>query len=129
MLREQVARVLGASAEKLDLDRPLTDLGLDSLMAVELRNWIEGDLRLSLPTVELMKGPSVSRLAELLLAQLAKIDAGGVSAAVVEIRRQPDEATSIAQTEELLAQVDGMSDEQVEAMLREMAPEEKEATG
>ena len=48
-MREQVARVLGASASKLDADRPLNELGLDSLMGVELRNRVEGDLALSLP--------------------------------------------------------------------------------
>ncbi|MBN1489314.1 MAG: SDR family NAD(P)-dependent oxidoreductase, partial [Phycisphaerae bacterium] len=67
ILRTQVARVLGASAEHLDINKPLTELGLDSLMGVELRNWIEGELRLSLPTVELMRGPSVVRLATVLL--------------------------------------------------------------
>ena len=44
-LRDKVARVLGASAAKVEIDTPLTELGLDSLMAVELRNWIEGELR------------------------------------------------------------------------------------
>jgi len=62
--------VLGAAPAKLDVEKSLTQLGLDSLMAVELRNWIEGELRLSLPTVELMSGPTVVRLAELLLAQI-----------------------------------------------------------
>jgi acyl transferase domain-containing protein/acyl carrier protein len=70
LIREKVARVLGTSAARLDLDKPLTDLGLDSLMAVELRNWVEGELRVNLPIVELMRGPSVNRLAQLLLEQL-----------------------------------------------------------
>jgi acyl transferase domain-containing protein/NADPH:quinone reductase-like Zn-dependent oxidoreductase/SAM-dependent methyltransferase/aryl carrier-like protein len=69
-LRDKVARVLGATAAKVVVDKPLTELGLDSLMAVELRNWIEGELRVNLPIVELMQGPSITRLAELLLVQL-----------------------------------------------------------
>ena len=74
MLRDKVARVLGSAAAKLDLEKPLTESGLDSLMAVELRNWIEGELRLSLPIVELMRGPSVNRLTEVLLEQLSSTD-------------------------------------------------------
>jgi hypothetical protein len=56
--------------------RPLLNLGFDSLMAVELRNWIGGELRINLPIVELMR-PSLSRLTELLLQQLAPSDKVG----------------------------------------------------
>jgi len=70
-LREQVARVLGTSAAKLDNSKSLTTLGLDSLMAVELSNRIKSDLSVDVPTMKLMRGPSISQLAELLLEQLA----------------------------------------------------------
>jgi acyl transferase domain-containing protein/ubiquinone/menaquinone biosynthesis C-methylase UbiE len=121
ILRDQVARVLGASPAKLDLAKPLTELGLDSLMAVELRNWIEGDLRLSLPTVELMKGPSVLQLADLMLAQVAKLDPGSTSAKPAAASLPQADAAPAAPPEELLAQVDEMPDEQVDALLREMS--------
>src|SRR5207248_8853050 len=74
LLRDQVARVLGASPDRLDGDRPLLQLGLDSLLAVELRNWIEGELEVNLPIVELMRSPSVSRLTELLCEQFEQGD-------------------------------------------------------
>ncbi|MFB8795997.1 MAG: SDR family NAD(P)-dependent oxidoreductase [Microcoleus sp.] len=70
-LCEQVARVLGTSAAKLDNSKPLTNLGLDSLMAVELSNRIKSDLKVDVPTMKLMQGPSISQLAEQLLEQLA----------------------------------------------------------
>ena len=70
LLRDKVARVLGTTPDRLDGDRPLLQLGIDSLMAVELRNWIEGELRVNLPIVELMRSPSCPRLAELLAEQL-----------------------------------------------------------
>jgi thioester reductase-like protein len=73
-LREKTARVLGATASQIDVDKPLTELGLDSLMGVELHNWIEGDLRVTLPVVELMQGPSLTRLTDRLLEQLDKAD-------------------------------------------------------
>ena len=70
-LCEQVARVLGTSATKLDNSKPLTNFGLDSLMAVELSNRIKSDLSVDVSTMKLMQGPSISQLAELLLEQLA----------------------------------------------------------
>ncbi len=79
-LKDKVARVLGSSADKVDLSKPLTEVGLDSLMAVELRNWVEGELRVSLPIAELLQGSSVNRLAELLLEQLVKGDASPAAA-------------------------------------------------
>lgn len=54
-IANQVARVMGTVASQLDMEAPLRDLGLDSLMAVEMRNHIEGELRLSLPTAKLMQ--------------------------------------------------------------------------
>ncbi len=69
-LCEQVARVLGASAAKLDSSKPLTNLGLDSLMAVELSNRIKSDLSVDVPTMKLMRGPSISQLAGELIEKL-----------------------------------------------------------
>ncbi len=76
LLRDKVAAVLGTPAARLDLDKPLAEVGLDSLMAVELGNWIESELRLSLPMAELMRGPSVTRLADVLLEQLCQSEGG-----------------------------------------------------
>ena len=62
--------MLGTSADRLDTDKPLLQLGVDSLMAVEMRNWLEGELRIDLPIVELMRSPSVSGLVSLLVERL-----------------------------------------------------------
>lgn len=67
---EQVARVLGMSVSKLNFEQPLNELGLDSLMAVELKARIESDIGVSVPAVELVQGPSVERLTGLFLERL-----------------------------------------------------------
>jgi aryl carrier-like protein len=72
LLRDKVARVLGTSPERLDAARPLLQLGIDSLMAVELRNWVEGELQISVPIGEVMRSPSLARLTDVLLEQLAQ---------------------------------------------------------
>jgi NADPH:quinone reductase-like Zn-dependent oxidoreductase/acyl carrier protein len=93
-LKEKVARVLGSSPDKVDLARPLTDLGLDSLMAVELRNWVEGELRVTLPIAELLQGPTVDRLAELLLEQLTRADTPPAPARPAAVPAPPANRTS-----------------------------------
>jgi acyl carrier protein len=62
-LAEHVARVLGTTFDRLDAEKGLTLLGLDSLMAVELRIRIERDMNLDVPVMVLMQGPSVVELA------------------------------------------------------------------
>ncbi|MBP5976712.1 SDR family NAD(P)-dependent oxidoreductase [Brasilonema sp. CT11] len=69
-LLEQVARVLGTSPAKLDSSKPLINMGLDSLMAVELSNRLEKYLGVGLPTMKLMGGLSISQLANELVEQL-----------------------------------------------------------
>ena len=73
MLREQVSRVLGTTAARIDVDKPLTSLGMDSLMAVELRNWVEKELRVSVPIMEMMQASSLSGLADVLLTRLGGV--------------------------------------------------------
>ncbi|NNF07143.1 MAG: SDR family NAD(P)-dependent oxidoreductase, partial [Candidatus Eisenbacteria bacterium] len=63
-VRGRVAKVLGASAAKLDVERPLNELGFDSLMAVELKNHIDSDLAISLPTRSMMETPSITTLTD-----------------------------------------------------------------
>ncbi len=72
-----VARALGTRATEIDRGRPLNQMGLDSLMAVELRNKTETNLGLSLPMVAILEGPSVAQLAARLVGQLDGDDAGG----------------------------------------------------
>jgi amino acid adenylation domain-containing protein len=74
-LRQQVARALKLPDSRLDSEQPLNMLGLDSLMAVELRNGIEGDLGVTIPIVAFLQGPSVADLSRQLLDQLHEGDA------------------------------------------------------
>ena len=65
-IRETAARVLGTSPANLDPARPLNELGLDSLMGIELVNRIEEGLGLPFPTEKIVGGPSIVTLARLL---------------------------------------------------------------
>lgn len=72
-LSQQVARVLGRDiSQELDPRQPLTDMGLDSLMAVELRNLIGSGMGLaaSLPATIVYDYPSIQEMAGYLESQL-----------------------------------------------------------
>ncbi|QRK05992.1 type I polyketide synthase [Archangium violaceum] len=74
-LQEQVARTLRMAPEKLSLIQALNRMGLDSLMAMELKKRVEASLGVSLPVVRFLKGPSISELAGELLEHIATGDA------------------------------------------------------
>jgi len=72
-IREQLARVLGASPAKIDVDKPLINLGLDSLMAVEIGNRMQSELGVSIPPVKFMEGLTAAGMAQYLIEQLTGV--------------------------------------------------------
>ena len=65
-LREKVGRALGISAQRLNPDKPLTAIGLDSLIAVELVTLLRMEIEFELPAVKLLQGLNVRGLAGLI---------------------------------------------------------------
>lgn len=119
LVRDKVARVLGTSADQLDVEKPLLNLGIDSLMAVELRNWVEQELRVSLPIMELMRSPSLARLTDLLLEQLAAPEETAITAG----RNGHATTSDGAKAAELLAHIEELPGEEVDAMLNALLAE------
>ncbi|MFI0449066.1 SDR family NAD(P)-dependent oxidoreductase [Actinomadura sp. 6N118] len=83
-VRWRIATVLGFDAERLDPSIPLTDLGLDSLVAVRIKSGVEHDLGLTVPAAVLLKGASVNVFEEWAAEELglagAPAPTSGVSA-------------------------------------------------
>jgi acyl carrier protein len=121
-LSEQVARVLGLSPSKLDLQQPLIDLGLDSLMTVELKNRIAVDLKVNVPVAKFLQGVSVAQAVTQVLDQLAA-EAANPTTPLAPPVAQPGEQRN---AERLLANLDQLSDEQVGSLLTDMLGEEKD---
>ncbi|MFI6619230.1 type I polyketide synthase [Streptomyces sp. NPDC050528] len=70
-VRHQVAAVLGhGSAGAVSTRRPLKELGLDSVTAVELRNRLTGVTGIRLPVTVIFDHPSVTELVDHLAARL-----------------------------------------------------------
>jgi myxalamid-type polyketide synthase MxaE and MxaD len=120
-LSEQVARVLGFSPSKLDIHQSLNNFGLDSLMAVELKNRIAVDLKVNVPVVKFLQGFSVDQAVTQVLDQLAA-DAANPTTPLSPAVAQPGEQRN---AERLLANLDQLSDEQVGSLLTDMLGEEK----
>jgi len=112
---EQVARVLGLSSSQLDVQQPLTNLGLDSLMAVELKNRISADLGVNVPMVKFLQGFSVAQAAMQLLDQLTA-EVEGQSEPRPVARARGDSGAD----EDVLAGIDKLSEEQVNSMLADL---------
>ena len=72
-LGEQVARVLGLSTLDFDREDSLKEIGLDSLMAVALKNRLETNLEIVLPTKNFIQDISLGQLAIQVLEQLTGI--------------------------------------------------------
>jgi natural product biosynthesis luciferase-like monooxygenase protein len=116
-LSEQVAMALRLPLSRLDIHQPITNLGFDSLMAIELRNRIQTDLGVVLPIVQLLQGPSVALLVTFLLEQLPGVEPLGSAT----VPRPASAVESIdADLDQLSAVVDQLSDERVEALLKDI---------
>ncbi|MFD6291843.1 acyl carrier protein, partial [Streptomyces sp. NPDC060205] len=85
-LKQEVAVVMGLRAERVNVSRPLNRLGMDSLMAVELRNRIQRRYQIKLPMVQLLKDGTVTTVAQALATELNSTNTTAATA--------PDSATA-----------------------------------
>ncbi|PRQ09067.1 type I polyketide synthase [Enhygromyxa salina] len=106
----EVAAVLREEPQRVDVGRPLKDLGLDSLMSVELAERLARVLGVTTDPTLIWRHPSVDALVEHFVNELAE---PGVVAEPRGAADQPDP---------LVAQLDELSEEDVLAMTRAIAP-------
>ena len=84
LLAEQVAKVLRLPVERVERNASIYDLGMDSLMAVELHMAVEEHFHIHVPVMAVTEGASIAALAGRIAGQLgsrAGVAAGGASAA------------------------------------------------
>ncbi|MGW0881238.1 MupA/Atu3671 family FMN-dependent luciferase-like monooxygenase [Streptomyces sp. NPDC002671] len=72
-LTDRIVAVLGVDAADLDPQQPITELGLDSLMSLDMRNRIKTDLGVVVPIVRFLEGVSVEQLTTHVLDLLADV--------------------------------------------------------
>jgi acyl carrier protein/NAD(P)-dependent dehydrogenase (short-subunit alcohol dehydrogenase family) len=64
LLTKHIAGIVGMAPAKLAVDKSLLDLGMDSLMLVELQLGLEKQFGIVIPTLELMDATTVAKLAQ-----------------------------------------------------------------
>ncbi len=81
LVHDVIADTLGITDSRIDPDRPLGALGMDSLMAIRIRRRCERLFGLTLSATTLFSYPTVGALAQLLYERLSLGDAAVVAAA------------------------------------------------
>jgi acyl carrier protein len=122
-----LARAMGTSPARIDTQQSLRNLGLDSLIAVEVRNRINVELGLNVPLTKFMQSDStISALCSYVVERLlegnrrggAKSSGnGGMPAA------QPSPPLSEADAADLLERIDELSEKEIDRHLSELASE------
>ncbi len=88
----EIAHILRLEKGRIDVDRPIADMGFDSLMAVELRLAIEEKLQEELPMMSVGDGATLRTIAARLMRILAKEDAPDDLIARIQRHQEVDAA-------------------------------------
>jgi len=103
-VREAVGSVLRVKPDSLRDDQPLTDLGLDSLMGVEIEASLEAAVGVALPPTSLMRARTIGQIASLIVGHL-----GGATIASVA---EPVPAAASSESTDTV-DLDAISDEEI----------------
>jgi acyl carrier protein len=109
-IAERTRRILGLDAgQSVDPLRPLKELGVDSLMAVEIRNVLKSDLALEggLPATLVFDYPTVDGIAHYLAREVLGLEA------------PPPTVAAGAAAPTVLSRVEDLSDDEVDRLLGE----------
>ena len=107
-VREVVGSVLRVKPGSLRDDQPLTDLGLDSLMGVEIENSLEATTGVALPPTSLMRARTIGQIAALIAGHMG----GKTIAAAPAPAAAPVEASAVEDVD-----LEALSDEDLDRLL------------
>lgn len=124
-LQSKVAGVLGYSLVALEPSQSLSNLGLDSLMAVEIKNWIEIQLGVAVSLASFLGGTSIQALA----AEISELLSGGANPLARDrVKRHggadsgtQNGAVTADEAELLLARVQDLSEADIDLLLKRLA--------
>jgi acyl transferase domain-containing protein/thioesterase domain-containing protein/SAM-dependent methyltransferase/acyl carrier protein len=89
LIIEQVSQLLGVAADQIDIAQPLTNLGLDSLVVIELRKRISNQLKVDVPLATFLDGSSIAQLENQIKEAIAtptKVETWQTSSSLVAIQ-------------------------------------------
>lgn len=98
LIAQQVSSIMATKSSEMPLTTPLIELGLDSLAAVELKNWISKTLRVMLQTNEIMECNGIEQIADLVI-QRSTLTSRRPGAHVGTARSNGEHESRVAETE------------------------------
>lgn len=126
-IREKIAASLKLSLSGMDVQQPLNSLGIDSLTAMELKGWIEAELGVEVPITLFLQEPSISQFSAQLLDQFAGVMSPSSQTLIPDTEAlNGNHADGIGvmssrEAEQLLMQIDQLSDTEVDALLNQLS--------
>lgn len=96
LLQDEIVQILRLPREKLDIERSIFDLGMDSLMGMELVLAIEERFGVKLPVMALTEGANILRIAERITEKLSTEDSGDSEIGTDNAKDKHEENISVA---------------------------------
>ncbi len=101
-------RLLGMSTTVLDIDKPLMEQGVDSLLAVEMRNRLSKEIAMPLPVGLLFNYPSIVEIVDYLATDVLKI-----------VISEDNIAQTSIETQNTLDYLDELSADELEQLIKQ----------
>jgi hypothetical protein len=124
------------------VDKPLSSLGLDSLMAVEIGNRMQSELGVGVPPVKFLEGLTTAGMAQYLIEQLTADDRTARDAPAASVNQlekalgaarealdDGNELARVQQTSRLMAAVEALSDHDVDSLLQQFPAKDTASVG
>jgi NADPH:quinone reductase-like Zn-dependent oxidoreductase len=122
-IHKVVCQSLRLDPADLRMDMPLSAVGLDSIVALELKSRIEAGLAVVLHTPSLLRGPTIHQLAGQLLEQMLSASPAASSAEAIAPGIEVAAPSHAPDAERLLGDFDRLSDADVESLLLSLSKE------
>ncbi|MGZ9234604.1 MAG: SDR family NAD(P)-dependent oxidoreductase, partial [Anaerolineales bacterium] len=120
-VQQQIVKILGFdTTQSFDSQRALTDLGMDSLMAVELKNKVDADFGINIPVAYFLENATAAALSRKLHDQL------GNGAHADETTGEDSKSIDSEKAKVLLENLDQLSEDDMDLLLNNLLPKKEE---